>query len=301
MVNLSGKSIAITGASSGIGAAVAIACARAGMNVCISARRADKLNAVAQRARDAAAQAGANAKVLVHELDVCDAKGCADMIAACVREFGSLYAVFANAGYGEEIPMHEMSEAHLRRMFETNFYGTVNVLRPAIPLFRANHKASGEPRAHIVICSSCLAQLPLPCYGAYGATKAAQHHLGRAMKLELEPFGIAVTTLHPIGTKTEFFETVEERTKSITGTTNKLVSHSPDTFMQTPEYVAKLFVRNLRRPRAELWPGPMGHFVRFGMSVLTMFPNFADFFLRGMVKRRTRPGVAHAVELQSKA
>lgn len=289
MNDLRGKVAVITGASSGIGAATAIECARAGMHVCLGARRKDKLERVAAEAR------ALGVKAMVVELDVCDAAACERMVDACVRELGGVYCVYANAGYGEEIGVLDMTDAQLRQMFETNFFGSLNIIRPAVRRMKAQPLPTGagrtDLRGHVLICSSCLAQLSIPYYGVYSATKAAQHHIGRAMKLELEREGIAVTTIHPIGTKTEFFETVEQRAaaaKAGSGGKAKLISHSPDTFMQTPQYVARLTVRALRRPRGEVWTGPMGAFVRFGMSVLTLLPGLADVCLRGMVTRRLK-------------
>lgn len=274
-IDLQGKPIAITGASSGIGAATAIACARAGMPVALAARRKDKLDDLVERIEKHGGRAVAAA------LDVRDADACAAFIELCVSRFGSIHAVYANAGYGEEAPMDSMSDARLREMFEVNFFGSMNVVRPALRHMLAAPTPASGVRGHVLFCSSCVARLALPYYGAYSATKAAQHHVGRAMRLELEPKRIAVTTVHPIGTRTEFFQQVEVRSGS-----SKLLSHTPDTFLQRPDYVAALTVRCLRRPRSELWPGPAGAFVRFGMSVLTLLPGWADFFLRGHVDRR---------------
>ncbi len=282
-IDLKGKPIVITGASSGIGAATALACARAGMPVALGARRLDKMQALVEAIRAEGGRAVAAAT------DVTDPRQCAELVARAVEQFGGVYAVFANAGYGEEVAMHRMSGAALRAMFETNFFGTMNTITPALEAMRARPGPPTERhRGHILICSSCLARMSIPYYGAYCATKAAQAHVGRAMQFELEPEGIHVSTVHPIGTKTEFFDLVEKRSDSA-----RLVSHSPDAFMQTPEYVARRIVACLRRPRPEVWTGFSGGFVRFGMSVCTMFPRMGDFVLRGMVKRRMRqdPGL----------
>lgn len=276
-IDLNGKPIAITGASSGIGAATAVACARAGMAVAIAARRKDKLDDLVERIEKHGGRA------IAAELDVRDADACRAFIELCVSRFGSIHAVYANAGYGEEIAMHAMSDQDLRDMFEVNFFGSMNVVRPALEHMLAATQPEAGLRGHVLFCSSCVARLALPYYGAYSATKAAQHHVGRAMKLELEPQGIAVTTVHPIGTRTEFFQQVEVRSGH-----SKLLSHTPDAFLQRPDYVANLTVRCLRRPRAELWPGASGTFVRFGMSVLTLLPWLADLSLRGMVDRRLK-------------
>src|SRR5215468_7974592 len=97
--DLRGKPIAITGASSGIGAATAIECARAGMPVAIGARREDKLREVAELVRRAG---GAGTRVITVVIDTCKPEDCRRFVDATVAEFGSIYSVFANAGYSVE-------------------------------------------------------------------------------------------------------------------------------------------------------------------------------------------------------
>lgn len=275
-VDLRNKPIAITGASSGIGAATAIACAKAGMPVALGARRTDKLEAIVRRIRD---QGG---RAIAVPMDVAEPDQCRALIDATVAEFGSLYAVYANAGYGVEKPVHEMNIDEVRVMFEINFFGTLNTIRPALEqMRRSGPSRDGSPRGHILICSSCLGKMFLPYFSVYSATKAAQSHIGRAMNLELRPEGITVSTVHPISTRTEFFDTVERLSGN-----GKMIAHSPEMFTQTAEFVAGRTVACLRRPRPEVWTGLAGHFVRFGMSVNTLFPRIADLSLYGMVKRR---------------
>jgi len=263
-IDLTGKPICITGASAGIGAATAMACARAGMPVLLAARREDRLRQVAGRLRDA----GARAEIFV--VDVADAESCRRMIHAAEDAFGPLYSVFANAGYGVERAIHEMTDEELHAIFEVNFFGSLHAIMPAIP-------GMIERRCgHILFCSSCLAVFPLPYYGAYSATKASQHHVGRAMRLELAPYGVHVSTVHPIGTKTEYFDVVKQRTGQ-----PSLMEHTPDRFMQSPERVARAVVKCLRKPRAEMWTNA---FVRFGMTASALAPRLADLGVRKMVR-----------------
>lgn len=275
-IELGGKPIVITGASSGIGAATAIACAAAGMPVALGARRQDRLNEVVEVIRKRGGRA------VAVETDVTNPASCAALIDAAVREFGSLYAVYANAGYGDEVAVDAMSDERMRAIFETNFFGTLNTIRPALPHLRRN---PGPHRGHVLICSSCLARMAIPYYGAYSATKAAQAHIGRAMMFELEPEGIHVSTVHPIGTRTELFDLIAVRSAQ-NGGAAQIIAHTPDRFMQTPEYVANKTLACLRRPRAEVWTGFRGGFVRFGTAVCTFAPWMGDWVLRGMVKRR---------------
>lgn len=268
-IDLSGKPIAITGASSGIGAATAVACAAAGMPVALGARREDKLRAVVERVR------AAGGRAVAVQMDVCSESDCRRLVERTVAEFGSIYAVFANAGYSVESPIARMSDADMRAIFECNFFGSLNVIRPALAQIR---RSAGSPKGHVLLCSSCLAKVPVPLNGAYSATKAAQNHIGRAMRMELAGDGIEVSTVHPVGTKTEFFEEMARRSG-----VDKSVQHVPDVFMQKPEKVARAVVRCLRRPRAEVWTS-LG--TRLGMAVCVALPGVEDFYLRRMVSRR---------------
>ena len=269
-ISLAGKPIVITGAGSGIGRAAALACAGAGMPVVLTGRRREPLEAAAREIEAVGGRAAALAG------DVTDRVHCGAAVALCVERFGSIYAVFANAGYGVECAAHEMSDADMRAIFETNFFGTLNVLRPALPVMRA------AGRGHLLVCSSCLALLPLPYYGAYCATKAAQHHVSRAMGVELRGSGVWVSSVHPVGTRTEFFDTADRRSPKRAGLMRVGAS---DRFLQPPERVAKAVVRCLRRPRPEVLTS---HAARLAFEFAAMFPGATNAALGWMVERRRR-------------
>jgi short-subunit dehydrogenase len=266
--NLTGLPIAIAGASSGIGAATALACARAGMPVVLGARRMDKLESVANRIADAGGRA------VTIRCDVTDPDECEALVQRTVDEFGSIYAVFANAGYGFEGSVLDTPEADQRAMFETNFWGTLNVIRPA------SERMIDAKRGHILICSSCLSKIGIPLYAHYCATKACQDLYGRALRIELAPKGITVSTVHPIGTKTEFFDKAEERNPDA-----KLVDRASDRFLQPPERVANAIVRCMRKPRSEVWTSPL----RYALALAGLAPTMRDALLmRGVRKQAER-------------
>ncbi len=267
-INLTGKPICITGASSGIGRATAIECARFGMPVLLAARRRDRLDEVA------AAITASGGRAVTIEMDVRDPDACARMVELCVASFGSIYSVFANAGYGVEKSVFDMEDAEVRRMFETNFFGTINTIRPALPHMKAARSG------HILVCASCLSRMSIPFFSIYSATKAAQAHISRAMNLELEPLGIRVTSVHPIGTRTEFFDTAARLSG---GPGHEMVDHAPKAFLHTPERVARAVLRRLRRPAPEVWTSQL---VRIGMTLAEAMPRTTDFFLRRMVRER---------------
>ncbi len=268
-IDLTGRPIAITGASSGIGLATALACARAGMPVIAAARRADRLEDLVARIR------AAGGRALAVRADVSRPEDCARMIDACIAEFGSIYAVFANAGYGLEGPVHALAEADLRAIFETNFWGTLHTIRPALPHLRAARAG------HILICTSCVSKLALPFFSAYTATKACQDHIGRAMRIELAGEGVRVSTIHPIGTRTEFRD-VKNR---VSGRPHPAL-HTPERIRQSPERVADAIVRCHRRPRGaggEVWTS-VG--MRLAFALATALPGLADRVLARIARNR---------------
>ncbi len=106
----------ITGASSGIGAATALAMSRAGMRVVLAARRGDRLEKLAA---DIRARGG---EAVVVETDVAQVGSSKKLLAHATSAFGVVDVVFANAGYGAEMAVHDMSMSEIREMFEVNFF-----------------------------------------------------------------------------------------------------------------------------------------------------------------------------------
>lgn len=255
--NLQDKVILITGASSGIGAATAVACASAGMKVCLTARRRDRLDAVAQGVEQAGGEA------LAVAADVCDERALVEVFEACRARFGRLDAVFANAGYGQIVDVLTMSESDERAMFETNYFGTTRTLRLAIPHLRETK----DGLRHLLVCSSAASEIGLPTLGVYSATKAAQDSVAGAIRAELADEGFSVTSVHPIGTKTDFMRVAGEAQNN----------NTPAAMQQTPEKVARHVVAALRRPRPEVWPSAI---TRFGLALGTAFPGFAAWAMR---------------------
>lgn len=273
MQHLHAKPIAITGASSGIGRATALACAQSGMFVAVMARRQDRLDDLVDEIHGSGGRATAFAG------DVADADACAEFIAHAERELGPLHAVFANAGFGYEKPTHDTSEDELRTIFEVNFWGSLNTVRPALP-------GMIERRAgHIIFCSSCLSKLGIPCYGAYSATKACQDHFGRAMRHELKSSGVRVSTVHPIGTRTEFFDTAAE----LSGGPLRLMDRTTQRFSQPPERVAAAIIKCLKKPKGEVWTSTG---TRLAFAAATAFPGLTDLVLSKMMSDRDRKASA---------
>ncbi len=263
--------IIITGASSGIGAATAIECAKAGMDTVLNARRADRLEQVADNVR----RRGQKAEIVVGDVT---AEGMSQrMLDTAQGAFGRFDVVFANAGYGFERSVVQMDDQELRQIFDVNFFASFELIREA-----AKRLITDQRPGHLLMCSSCLAKFTLPFFSAYSATKAAQNHFCRAMRLELARYNIEVSSVHPITTTTEFFE-VSNQLSGKADNTSTVPDHASKMFVQTPETVARAIVRCLRKPRPEVWTS---HIVRSVAGVMTAFPRFFDLVVRKQAKGR---------------
>jgi len=259
--NLVGRVIVITGASSGIGAATALACARAGMHCVLNARRAARLAVVAEQVR----QLGRGAETVVG--DVTGAGMSERLLDAAERSFGRFDVVLANAGYGLNLPVHELDDRAWHEIFEVNFFAAVRLLREAACRLIARNRPG-----HLLMTSSCAAKFALPNFAAYTATKAAQSHVCRAMRMELRPYRIEVSSVHPLTTRTEFFEEAARRSGQPTDGISP-ADRVPRWFVQSPERVASAIVQCLRHPVPEVWTS---HIMRILAAVVTLFPSTLD-------------------------
>ena len=179
----------ITGASSGIGEAIARACAKRGDRLFICGRNAERLAAVATACRESGAE--------VHEqvLDVTDE----DATRRWLQEsdaIAPLDRVFSNAG----VSTGEENEANSRRTFAVNVGGCVNTVLPAIELFRKRKPVDGGPvsgHPQIVITASIAGYGPLKACPAYAATKSCVKTWGLSLRGMLAPEGIRVSVVCP--------------------------------------------------------------------------------------------------------
>jgi NAD(P)-dependent dehydrogenase (short-subunit alcohol dehydrogenase family) len=260
MRELQNMVVAITGASAGIGRALAVELHRHGARLALAARREDALSAL-------------NAELcgghLVQRCDVARAEDCSAFIAAAQARFGRIDTLVCNAGYGIARRIEEMTPAEWQAIIATNLYGTTACIQAALPAMSTQNERDGW-RAQVMIVSSCLARRSGPEGGAYAATKAAQLSVAEALRLEVAERRIAVTSVHPIGTATEFWEAA----KTIGG---RAPVRSPTEPTQSATTVAERMVAAIRRPRPEVWPYPLARWV---FSFATLFPGMTDRAVR---------------------
>ena len=183
MSELSGKVALVTGASGGIGAAVARSLADHGVRVGLASRRGDDLGI---------------AEAVAAPCDVRDPAAVDAFVERVVERFGGLDIVVANAGVGAYGPFLELDAAYLEEMIDVNVKGTIYAVRAALPHLL---KSDG---ADLVTVASEAGRRGLPFEAVYCASKFAQVGFTRALDHELRPHGIRCTNVCPGGVATEF-------------------------------------------------------------------------------------------------
>lgn len=196
-MRLSGLNAIITGASQGLGKAIAAQFLREGANVALCARDGQLLAATREEI------AAAGGRVIAQACDVSDERQVADLVAFAQREFSQIHALVCNAGiYGPMGPSEEVDLAEWRRALEINLFGTLLPCRALIPHF----KKAG--RGKIVIVSGGGATNPLPNISAYAASKAAVVRLMETLAEELRSCRIDVNAVAPGALKTRLIDQV---------------------------------------------------------------------------------------------
>jgi short-subunit dehydrogenase len=251
----------ITGASSGIGRAAALAFAREGVQVVLGARRADRL----QEAVEAIQRAGGKARAF--QTDVTQPGDVKRLVDEAVAAFGRLDILVNNAGLGYFGRLESMSVEEVRHLFEVNVMGTIHGIQAAVPIMRSQRSG------HIINISSVLGKRATPGSAVYAATKFAQVALSESLRLEVADAGIDVSVICPVSTTTEFFAVATARSP---------MKHDPAGPVYSAEQVAEIILRCARRPRAEVMVYPP---VRLMVVLNAVWPGLMDRVLAVYWKR----------------
>jgi short-subunit dehydrogenase len=178
-------SILITGASSGIGRALALEYARGGADLVLCARRTHELETLAT---DVGALGG---KATCIPLDVCDAEAVIDAVRRADRDLDGLEMVIANAGRGGSLHSSRLGWQDVAAILDVNVRGAMATLVAAIPIFLAHQGG------HLVGISSLAGRRALPASAAYSASKSALSTFLEALRIDLSPAGVLVTDVRP--------------------------------------------------------------------------------------------------------
>ncbi len=187
-----GRVIAITGASSGIGAAIARHAAEAGYRVVLGARTLDRLEALAS-------ELGGEERAVAIRCDVTSWDDQQALVRTALERFGGLHAFVANAGFGAKRGFLEETVEHWRAMIDTNVFGAALSIRAALGHFRETGAG------HMVLTSSVAGRRTLSG-SLYSATKWAVTAMGEALRAEVFDTDIKVTLIEPGMVDTPFFD-----------------------------------------------------------------------------------------------
>ncbi|MBC6441485.1 MAG: SDR family NAD(P)-dependent oxidoreductase [Rhodospirillales bacterium] len=188
-IDSSGKRcVWVTGASSGIGEALAKRLAADGYVVAVSARNADALAALADTPR--------LGRIVPFPLDVTDAAKVAETVEEIERHCGELHTAVLNAGTYQSMAATAFSADEARRQIDVNLGGIVNALEPLL------ERMCARQRGHIALVGSLTSRFGLPNAGVYGATKAALVNLAEALRVECARDGITIQIVNPGFVKT---------------------------------------------------------------------------------------------------
>ena len=233
--DLKGRHVVVTGASSGIGASVAAALGRRGAHVGLMARRESELAEVAKTVEAAGGRAAYSVT------DVTDPERVAESLALLEAELGPVYGLVANAGVGEQTRRAEINLTRDSRTIAVNVMGVIHALAAAQPGMLERKEG------FLSAVSSLAGWIAIPGGNAYGASKAAVSSYMKALRSQMVPYGITVTTVHP----------------GFVATPMTAVNKNPMPFMVEVGKAGEIIVRGLERGHKNVnFPGPMVAIVR---------------------------------------
>jgi len=261
--NIAEKVIIITGASSGIGRAAALALGRERAKLVLVARREKLLNQLAEEVR----KAGGAALSLALDLRTTD--NVEKVIRSAHDQFGRIDVLINNAAFGFYGSVENTPADVVREIFNVNFGTPLLACQLAIPIMRR------QGGGHIINISSVAGKRGLPLSGIYCATKFALQGISESLRVELKDSGIDVSIVSPGATETEFGENVRHG--------DVVAKFKPMGHVQSAEEVAAAIVRCIKVPKAEVYPYGVSRFVVWANAVV---PSLVDKVMRRSFRQR---------------
>jgi short-subunit dehydrogenase len=275
--SLRGKTALVTGASAGIGAAMVRALVAEGCRVVATARRQDRLDALATD----------RALILPVAGDITNATDRARILAAAESAFGPIDLLVNNAGYGQRGPIELVPEEEARRQFEVNLFSLVELTRQVLPSMRR------RSQGRILNVSSVVGRVAIPMSGWYAATKHALEAISDSLRLELAPFGIHVVLIEPGPIVTEFQDVALDTLSHLEGDVPAYAAYIEDLHAarkkamvgwMTAEDCARIMVRAAATPR----PRARYPITRLAWLLLFLWWLLPTFLLDALLARTLR-------------
>jgi len=262
-MQVSGKVVVITGASMGIGEAVAKIFADHAASVVLLSRDAE-------RAEAARGRVGHSERTLALACDVRNREEIDRVVGLTLHHFQRIDVWINNAGHGILDSVANVDMAACRETFETNFFGAVEAMQAVIPVMK--QQGSGS----IINISSVAGHIPIPFHAVYSATKFAMNAIGKGARIELRSSGINVLTVCPGYVRTDF------GANAVKGKEPKQVRPGRVRGI-TVERVAKAVLRGyLKQKREVVVPWTMIPVIK----IYQLFPGFVELSMMKMVQKR---------------
>ncbi|HVK18509.1 MAG TPA: SDR family oxidoreductase [Fimbriiglobus sp.] len=257
---LAGMRVLVTGASQGIGRALAIAAAKRGCKVIATARSADLLNELAAEVK------AANGTIATVAGDITSPTDRQKMVNAATEHFGGLDVLINNAGIGATGHFMDSKPETLRQIFETNYFALCEMIRVSLPVLKQGNKPA------IVNISSVVGRRALPARGLYSASKFAVAGFSEAIRAELAKDGIDVVVVNPGLTQTNFSKNLLENKAKIS------MEHQRG---MTSEQVAEATLNAVAAGRNEVT-------LTFKGKLLVLVARFAPWVVDFFAKKKVR-------------
>ncbi len=251
---MKGSRVLITGASSGIGKAVAFEFARRGAKLTLASRRPDALKNVVKEIQSAYPDVP---QPMTAQCDVTRQKDVKRMVKETVRRFGGIDVLINNAGTGVYGNVELTTLEDFRAVMEVNFFGAVQCMLEALPFLKQAEKGL------VVNIASVAAKHGVPYLGAYGASKAALAVFSQSFRAELKESGVSLMVVYPSYTQTDFFK----NEKKVGG------ARRPRGPFVSPRKVAKAIVRAAESGKKNLVLSLEGKALTFSQGI---FPRLVE-------------------------
>jgi short-subunit dehydrogenase len=264
--------ILLTGASSGIGAALALKLAAEGTDIVLLARRENRLQQLVQQIQNEyPAYAGGPHKIRYIAGDITNPDVRQNAVQTAQEQLGGIDILINNAGVGATALFEATTAETLRRIMEVNFFSLFELSQTVLPLLKesaaSEERKKNGIRPMVVNLGSIVGLRGVPHYGIYGAAKFAVTGLSESIRAELSRNGIDVLLVCPGTTQTEFFDVLQQSTSAPVLPVHRAAS---------PQYVAERIVKAMKQGRHRIIP----YFPAVLLDYLNRFaPGFTDWVM----------------------